>query len=90
MEIMERREELRDAGREKDADRVERLAQAVRQEEKRLVEDLSAAFDRALSTEGQGTLTSDSDVARSIHQSLGQLRYLRRFLDEADAILDDL
>lgn len=90
MEIMERREELRDAGRAKEPEKVERLAEAVRREEKALIEELAVAFDRALSSGGQGAPKSDSDVARSIHQHLGQLRYLRRLLDEADALLDDL
>lgn len=86
METMERREALRDAGRARDEDTITELSDQVRKEERALLEELNAAFSLALS----GGATIESPVAVQIHEKLGNLRYLRRFLDEADATLDEL
>lgn len=86
METMERREALRDAGRSGDEETIHRLSDQVRREERALLEELNAAFSFALS----GGATNESAVAGQIHEKLGNLRYLRRFLDEADATLDEL
>lgn len=86
MEVMELREALRDAGRARDSAKVQRLASQVRGDEEALGEQLAANF-AAVIDQGAG---ADSALAREIHQNLGKLRYLRRFLDEAEAILDDI
>lgn len=86
MNMMEQREELRDAARAKDAARIESLSSALRSEEEQVVAALSADFELALSRRSMGQEV-DAD---SIHQSLGALRYYRRFFDEAEALLDEL
>lgn len=86
METMERREALRDAGQSGNEDAVLALASEVKEEEKALLAELDQAFSEALK---EGVL-AQSPVAARIHEKLGNLRYLRRFLDEADAILDEL
>lgn len=78
MDMMDRREELADARRAKDLQAVNKLANAVRERE-RVVLDL---LGRALSAEG-------SAKAQALPH-LGELRYLRRFLDEVSAIEEDL
>lgn len=86
METMERREALREAARKSDEEAVARLATEVKEEEKLLLSDLERAFFQAV-TEGA---TANSPLAGRIHEKLGNLRYLRRFLDEADAVMDEL
>lgn len=86
METMERREALRDAAKSGNEDVIVRLAAEVKEEEKQLLSALEEAFSEA---QKQGA-TPDSPLARRIHEKLGNLRYLRRFLDEADALLDEL
>lgn len=86
METMERREALRDAGRRGDEEAVIDLARQVKEEEKVLLTELQQAFSEAL----EERVAAESPVAVRIHEKLGNLRYLRRFLDEADAVLDEL
>lgn len=85
MEMMELREALRMAGRARNAAEVERLAAQVRLREVALAQKLSAAFALALEAK-QGPEALQTEI----HQTLGCLRYLRRFLDEADAYLDEI
>lgn len=86
METMERREALRDASLRGDEEAVLGLAREVKEEEKVLLSELEMEFSRAL-LEGA---PPESPRAVRIHEKLGNLRYLRRFLDEADALLDEL
>lgn len=86
METMERREALRDAATAKDEARVESLKNEVKAEERELLDGLSELFASALSD----SASPQSAVAARIQQKLVNLRYVRRFLDEADAILDEL
>jgi molecular chaperone HscB len=75
MEFMERREELSDAARAKDAGRVAALAVDMRARQ-----DVTlAALARELAA-GEPTAVS----------RLGELRYVRRFLDEVSAIEEEL
>lgn len=74
MEMMEAREELADAGQKKDAAKVESLAAAMRDREGALHTHLTKAFD------------AHDDV--KILALLGELRYVRRYLDETDALLE--
>ncbi|HEY3500460.1 MAG TPA: Fe-S protein assembly co-chaperone HscB [Polyangiaceae bacterium] len=78
MEVMERREALAAARGARDLARVRQLAGGVRAREA----ELTAVLARSFSTE-------PADFAR-IEALLGELRYHRRFLDEAGAIEDDL
>ncbi|MBK9264711.1 MAG: Fe-S protein assembly co-chaperone HscB [Polyangiaceae bacterium] len=78
MEMMEQREELADARRSKDLGAVHKLALAVRERER----DVLAKLGRALAADG-------SEVSAALPH-LGELRYLRRFLEEVSAIEEDL
>jgi molecular chaperone HscB len=78
MEVMERREALGDARRSRDLAAVRALAASVRERETHVLGELSAAFDRA-----------PPELVRA-ERLLGELRYHRRFLDEAAAAEDDL
>lgn len=82
MEIMELREDLGRASSEKDVARIEALSDQVRSAQEKAMKRLSEHFDRALGGE--------DDVLPAISQQLGILRYYQRFLEEADALLDDL
>ncbi len=78
MDMMERREELADARRAKDLQAVTTLAKVVRDRER----DVLSLLGRTLDAEGGA-------VSQAL-PFLGELRYLRRFLDEVSAIEDDL
>ena len=78
MDMMERREELADARRAKDLQAVHKLAEAVRDRERDV-----------LSLLGQ-TLSAEGDAVAQALPHLGELRYLRRFLEEVSAIEEDL
>jgi molecular chaperone HscB len=78
MDMMERREELADARRAKDLQAVNKLAITVRDREK----DVLSLLGKTLSAEG--------GAATQALPHLGELRYLRRFLDEVSAIEEDL
>jgi molecular chaperone HscB len=75
MEMMEAREDLSNAGRAKDAKRVAELASSMRARETALIASLSKAFDEPKDDE-------------KILRLLGELRYVRRYVDETDAILE--
>jgi molecular chaperone HscB len=74
MDMMERREELADARRSKDLPAVQKLATSVRERERVVLDQLG----KALSVEGK--------TKAGALPFLGELRYLRRFLDEVSAI----
>ncbi len=76
MEMMEQRESLSEARQSRDAARLEKLAGAMRTR--------SGAVERAL---GEALADKNADAAL---RRLGELRYLRRFLDEAAAIQDEI
>lgn len=84
MQVMELREELSDAGRQRDEERLGRLVADIRARESRtlegLAEDLRAALDR-----GDAATRTEPIVRR-----IGELRFYKRFLDEAAAIQDEL
>jgi molecular chaperone HscB len=76
MEMMEAREELSEASRAKDLGRVESLGAGMRAREKAVVASISEAFAKG-------------DTARVL-PLLGELRYVRRFLDEVAAFEETL
>ncbi len=86
MEIMELRENLGEAGAKKDAERIEALADQVRSAQKTVMDELSKLFSQALGQSHDGAV----DLLPVIAEKLAVLRYYRRFLDEADALVDDL
>lgn len=79
MDVMELREELASAKGKRDVDAVRRLATGVRARNDRVL----AALASALSGDSPGP----ADAALAL---LGELRYLRRFLDEVRVIEEDL
>lgn len=77
MDMMEQREELADARRAKDLQAVQKLAESIRNRERSVLQQLG----QTLAVEGAAT--------RALPH-LGELRYLRRFLDEVSAIEEGL
>ena len=78
MDVMEQREALGDARRKRDLPAVRALGAGVRAREARVTAELGLLFS-----------AEKPEYAR-ISALLGELRYHRRFLDEAGAIEDDL
>jgi len=84
MEVLELREALSEARTARDLPRVRKLAEGVTARERDAREQLAQAFD-VLTAGGQ-----DADAAGvSARSLLGQLKYLRRFLDEVSSIEDE-
>jgi molecular chaperone HscB len=78
MEVMERREALAEIRISKDQVALARLIADVEHDERRIQAELAGQF-------------ADSAVnSAEIVKKLGELRYYRRFLDEAGSIADDL
>ena len=78
MEVMEQREALGDARRSQDLGVVRALVRQVQAREQRVVAEMAKAF-----------VQLPPDTAR-IEALLAELRYRRRFLEEAAGIEDDL
>lgn len=76
MEMMEIREELAEAKQSGDLGRIGLLGDKMRGREKEVLARLNDAFDQ-----------NDNDA---LLPSLGELRYIRRFFEELDAIEDAL
>lgn len=81
MEMMEAREELAEARANKDLGRVASLAGAMRDRMDRSTASLGRAIDAA---------AGDAAAIQKTIPMLGELRYLRRFLDEVSAIEEEL
>ncbi|MDI1448096.1 Fe-S protein assembly co-chaperone HscB [Polyangium sp. 6x1] len=81
MEMMERREELGDARRRKDLVAVRALTEAIRVREREVLASMGRQF---------AVSDPDSTKLAVVLPELGELRYLRRFLDEASAIEEEL
>jgi molecular chaperone HscB len=86
MEMMEKREALASAGRRRDRDALESLAAELRDREARLVTALGARFRAVLAKEDGNKLEETEPILRGI----GELRYYRRFLEEAAALEDEM
>ncbi len=80
MEMMERREELGDARRRKDFAGVQTLAEGMRRREREVLDAMGRQF-----------AATDPDPVKlaAVLPELGELRYLRRFLDEVSAIEEE-
>jgi molecular chaperone HscB len=78
MEVMERREALAEIRVSKDQVALGRLIADVEREERRVRAELESRF--------ADPRTDSAEILKKI----GELRYFRRFLDEAQAIADDL
>ncbi len=81
MDMMEQREALAEARERRDPGAVSTLAAQIQAREEAAHDALATAFEAA-----QG----DPDKLEPLVAKLGELRYYRRFLEEASVILDDL
>ena len=81
MEMMELREALSEAKSAKNISAVEALRQSVEESESACLAGLESTFDAA---------TSGAGLPEGLVNHLGELRYYRRFLEEAAAIEDEL
>ncbi len=80
MEMMEVRETLSDARRARDLEQIGKLSDQMKTRERAVLEQLSSGFDAA----------DTADKLSALLPQLGELRYLRRFFEELDAIEDEL
>ena len=78
MEVMERREALSEARRAKNREAVQKLSDSVKKLAREVESRITASF-----------ASKPPDLAR-VETLVGELRYHRRFLDEAGVALDDL
>jgi molecular chaperone HscB len=85
MEMMDAREELSDAARARDLARIGALAAAMRARREEVELRLGAVLDGGL----DGGLEDPKKIAAAL-PTLGELRYIRRFLDEVSALEDEL
>ncbi len=84
MDVMEQREAIAEARGKHDVAALSRLIESMRAREARAEATLAAALDAGGGTDGTA-------AALKPHlATLGELRYYRRFLEEADASLDAL
>src|SRR5262249_12483051 len=97
MEMMEAREELSGAARAKDLAKVARLAEGMRAGRDSVTGRLGNLLDAGLvggapqNGEPAGPAgAGDPQKMSAALPSLGELRYIRRFLDEVSAIEDEL
>jgi molecular chaperone HscB len=81
MEIMDAREELAGAAARKDRARIAKLEAGMRAREAECVAKLGRGFDEA---------GGDAAKSAALLPLLGELRYLRRFLDEVGALEEEL
>lgn len=86
MEMMELREDLASARRSRDEARLLALVARVEAREVRARSELSQSFRLAFSR----SPAERAALSELILRKLGELRYFRRFLDEANAIQDEL
>jgi molecular chaperone HscB len=84
MEFMELREELAEARSGRKLDRITALSEQVRGRERGVLDRLSAGFTGALQP---GGAPPDGQALASM---VGELRYVRRFLEEVRAIDEEL
>ena len=81
MEMMEVREELADAKQASDLAHIAKIGDGMRKREREARAQLAAGFTKA---------GDNSDKLTALLPLLGELRYLRRFFEELDAIEDQL
>lgn len=86
MEVLELREELANARKAGDLEKVEELAGAVEARRASVLMELSKAFAEL----EMGSAKTPTSRVTHIHSRLGELKYYERFLEEVRAIEDEL
>ncbi len=81
MDMMEQREALAEARSKRDLPAARALLASMKAREEATFQRLASAFDAA---------DGDRELLTPLLPTLGELRYYRRFLEEASAIVDDL
>ncbi len=84
MEMMEKREALAEAGRARDEARLRALTVELGERQKRLTAALASTFREAEASADR------SRLAVELLRKLSELRYYRRFLEEAATLEDEL
>ncbi|MFW5738793.1 MAG: Fe-S protein assembly co-chaperone HscB, partial [Myxococcota bacterium] len=79
MEMMEQREALAEVRMEKDAERLATLTSNMQEREQKVLDALASAL-----------ASPSPDSARGALPHLAELRFVRRFLEEASAVEDEL
>jgi len=88
MEMLELREELSTARQKRDPEAVIRVSGKVRQRQARLTECMAAGFRAAL--ERQSARVEVRVDVDALHGQLAELRYYRKFLEDAAVVEDEL
>ena len=83
MDMMDKRESLSEARRAHDLAAIERLSGEVRARQQGVLAELERGFSGALAASGP------DGVAEILVEKLGELRYCRRFLEEAEALVEE-
>ncbi len=81
MEMMESREALAEAAHEKDLKKIHELGEAMQQRQNEVLSTLGKGFEQA---------GDNKNALQSLVPLLGELRYIRRFLDEVSAYEEEL
>lgn len=79
MDMMDQREALAEVRMERDGERLAKMTEAMRRREKGVIDALARLLDM-----------SDPEAARGALPHLAELRFVRRFLEEASAVEDEL
>ncbi len=93
MEMMEVREELQDAHRARDLEHIGRIAERMRAREAEVMRRLDRGFDVAMAAHGEaneGEANGANGETTGLSTLLGELRYVRRFFEELEAIEEQL
>ena len=88
MEMMDLREELSDARQKRDPEAVIRVSGRVRQRQAKLTERMAADFRQAL--DRQSTSPAERAAPDDLLRQLAELRYYRKFLEDAAVVEDEL
>lgn len=86
MEVMELREQLAAARSQGSGAEVDRLSQKVYMRRGQLLTELSDRFERLAQLDSQ----QRGALIEALRTKLGELRYLERFVEEVDRVLDDV
>jgi molecular chaperone HscB len=88
MDVLEQREELSGLRAKRDEAGIRKVVQRMKERELGLVSELSASL--AELTRAELTAAAREELRERTLRKLGELRYSRRFLEEAAAIEDEL